>query len=206
MQRNTLITTLVLVIFLLLMTGVIAWQSRTISDLRTENTKPEIITIYDTIIKVVSETLTLPNDTIEIVRERTTTDSFGYEVIRYDTIYAPIDTYAVVRDYYLKRVQKDTILQADVLAYITDTVYMNRILTREVVLKNLKGLSPSSNGPSNVWKVYAGGYGGTNGTQFTAGIGLLATPKRDNFAFGYLFDATRQTHNFAIFGKISFRK
>jgi hypothetical protein len=202
MERNTLITTLVLVIFLLLMTGVIAWQSRTISELRTENVKPEVITIYDKTIEVVSETLTLPNDTIEIVRERITTDSFGYEVIRYDTIYAPIDTYAVVKDYYLKRVQRDTILQADVLAYITDTVYMNRILTREVILQNQRELSKVS----NVWKVYAGGYGGTNGTQFTAGIGLLATPKRDNFAFGYLFDATRQTHNFAIFGKISFRK
>jgi len=202
MQRNTIITTLVLVIFLLLMTGVVAWQSRTISDFRFANSEPEIITIYDTTIQVVSETLTLPNDTIEIVRERTTTDSFGYEVIRYDTIYAPIDTYAVVKDYYLKRVQKDTILQADVLAYITDTVYMNKILTREVILQNQRELSKVS----NVWKVYAGGYGGTNGTQFTAGIGLLATPKKDNVAFGYLFDATRQTHNFAIFGKISFRK
>jgi len=202
MNRNHLITTLTLVIFALLLAGVVAWQSRTIQELKSETVPPEIVTINDTLIQVVSETIALPSDTIEIVRERTEVDSFGYEVVRYDTIYAPIDTYAVVRDYYLKRVQKDTIMQADVLAYITDTVYMNRILTREIILQNQRELSKVK----NVWKVYAGGYGGTNGTQFTAGVGMLATPKRDNFAFGYLFDATRQTHNLAIFGKISFRK
>jgi hypothetical protein len=202
MQRTGLAAFAVFLILLFLGSGYIAWQSRVISDLRDEVRQPEIITIHDTVIQVVSETLTLPNDTIEIVRERTVRDTLNNVLTIYDTIYAPIDTYAVVKDYYLKRVQKDTILQADVLAYITDTVYMNRILTREVILQNQRELSKVS----NVWKVYAGGYGGTNGTQFTAGIGLLATPKRDNFAFGYLFDATRQTHNFAIFGKISFRK
>jgi len=202
MSRNHLITTLILVIFALLLAGVVAWQGRTSQESKSETVLPEIVTVYDTLIHVVSETIALPSDTIEIVRERTEVDSFGYEVVRYDTIYAPIDTYAVVRDYYLKRVQKDTIMQADVLAYITDTVYMNRILTREIILQNQRELSKVK----NVWKVYAGGYGGTNGTQFTAGVGMLATPKRDNFAFGYLFDATRQTHNLAIFGKISFRK
>jgi len=202
MSRNHLITTLILVIFALLLAGVVAWQGRTIQELRSETVLPEIVTVYDTLIHVVSETIALPSDTIEIVRERTEVDSFGYEVVRYDTIYAPIDTFAVVRDYYLKRVQKDTILQADVLAYITDTVYMNRILTREIILQNQRQLMDVE----RVWKVYAGGYGGTNGREFTAGIGLLSTPKRDNFTFGYLFDATRQTHNFAIFGKISFRK
>ena len=199
-MNRTLIAFLLAVIFLLIGVGYIAYQSRIIEDLKEQ--PPQVVKLTDTLIHTVKETLELPKDTLTIVRERTVVETLDRLVIRYDTILAPIDTYAVVRDYYLKRIQKDTIYAQDVLAYITDTVYMNRILGREIVLQNLSKVPIQS----KVWKVYAGGYAGTNGNNFTAGIGLLAMPKKQNFTFGYLFDATRQTHNLAIFGKISFRK
>jgi hypothetical protein len=83
-------------------------------------------------------TVTIPGDTVFKTIERTKEvlrDKVVYkEIVRIDTL--EIDTLAILYDYYTKYAYLDVYNESECEVSISDTIYMNQIVSRLVAIKN----------------------------------------------------------------------
>jgi hypothetical protein len=133
--------------------------------------EPIIITTIDT--------LEIPHDSI-IYRpgKKILKDTTIYDTIALST---PVDTMAILKDYFAKNIYKDTIKIQDGSIAITDTISKNAIFGRSVhanithkIIKETRELRIPYK-PKN--ELFLGAYGGLN----TIGVGLSIKTKKSDF-------------------------
>jgi hypothetical protein len=107
--------------------------------------------------------------------------------IRVDTFQIPIDTTAILIDYYSKYFYKDT-LKVDTLGYviINDTITQNKILSR-VVVNNF-----------NIPKITIEKTTYINNREFYLGVGLQGTKEQLNYVGSELLFRTRNSQIYGI--------
>lgn len=120
-------------------------------------TTPEkAITVYDTTLKVIRDTVNPPQKVIPV----------PYKVIKdtfwVDTVWIPADTAAILADYFAKRVYADTLLNdSTALIAVLDTIQFNRkVGQRELRYINRVPRTIAYQSSPSKWEIGAGiGYG-----------------------------------------------
>lgn len=120
-------------------------------------TAPErAVTVYDTTLKVITDTVNPPQKVIHV----------PYEVLKdtfwIDTIRIPADTAAILADYFAKRVYADTLLNdSTALIAVSDTIQFNRrVGMRQLSYINRLPRTVIYESDPSRWEIGAGiGYG-----------------------------------------------
>ena len=137
-----------------------------------------------------------------------------YKVIytEYDTIikteYLPVDTVAILRDYFAFRIYKDTIIDTeDLRVVLRDTIHQNRIWSERVVsYQNFRPIDVNVQVecPTIRNKWFIGGNIGGSPEVFGAGPSLSLVTKKDNM-YHYNYDIINNVHSIGLLWKITFR-
>lgn len=165
------------------------------------------------------EVLSHKIDTVEIVHDSVITKK-GKDIYHDTTIYVPIpvdipiDTQAILKEYYSKNIYKDTLKFPNNLGYvdITDTIFKNNILFRKwninLVERTIEDKLIVKEPPRN--QIYYGmvlGFDKVNVVNF-AGPSMILKTKKDNIyslGIGYNNSKTVSIQG-GIYWKIKFKK
>ncbi len=117
----------------------------------------------------------------------------------------PVDTAAVLRDYFDQKVYSDTIRSRDVVAVIKDSIVNNGIRGRQVFIENKRQTFTNAITPKN--KIFVGGFFGWSRQNPvpSAGVSVIFLSKKDAL-YQYSFDAVNRTHSLGMFWKIHLGK
>ena len=119
-------------------------------------TPNKVVTVYDTTLKVIRDTVNPPQKVIH-VPYKVLKDTFWV-----DTIRIPADTAAILADYFAKRVYSDTLLNdSTALIAVLDTIQFNRrVGQRELKYLNRLPRTITYQSAPSKWEIGAGiGYG-----------------------------------------------
>lgn len=150
---------------------------------------------------------TIPGDTVPYPVEVKT--PVPYAVYYPDTvkITAIIDTMAILRDYFARRVYQDTITDdTSFMAVILDTISQNRIIDRQFLFQNLRPVAINTyvtpvEKERN--KLFVGPAIGLTNRLDLGGSALLLTKKEH--AYAYQYQLTSKQHQFTMYWKIKFK-
>ena len=161
---------------------------------------------------ITSDTVTVVEyDTISFIEVR----KEYYPVIKDVRLPAlPIDTQALVADYYAVKFDTDTFFNdSDYRVMITDTLYMNKRLSRRFEHVNLRPTNITTvinttkydSCPDLRFKVFVGGFVGGNLDKFSAGPEIVFLTKKDHM-YNVKYDAIAKTYMAGTAFKIRLKK